>query len=171
MVRQVDVRHRLRHMLQRGLVNRGAGNVVERQRRVHIVDVIQEVEEVQVLLVRDAAPRLLEVLLHALQLLRLLLVRVAGVGQHQFGEIRLGNVALLVRVLALELQRQNFPLQLVLELEELLDGQLLVQPLAEEERGQRRINALNASEAAVNCNFPNRLLSHIHTLNVLPVFA
>lgn len=142
MIGQIDVRHRFRHMLQRGLINRGARNVIERQRRIHIVDVVQKMEEVQILLVRNATAALLEVLLHALQLLRLLLVRVARVGQHQFGKVGLGNVALLVRVLALELQREDFALQLMLELEELLDGQLLVLVLAKEEGGQRGVDAL-----------------------------
>lgn len=35
-------------------VDRGAGDVVERQRRVHVVDVAQQVEEVQVVLQADA---------------------------------------------------------------------------------------------------------------------
>jgi len=71
---EVDVGHRFGDVLQRGCVqsdrsepsarkkkvffitgvDRGAGDVVERQRRVHVVDVAQQVEEVQVVLQADA---------------------------------------------------------------------------------------------------------------------
>lgn len=144
MIGQLHMRHRFRHMLESRLIDGRTGDVIERQRRVHVVDVVEKVEKVQILFVRDTAAGLLEVLLHALQLLRLLLVRVAGIGEHQLGEIRLGDVALGVRTLALELQREDLALQLVLELEELLDRQLLVLQLAEEERVQRRVDALRS---------------------------
>lgn len=69
MVRQIHMRHSLRHMLQRGLVNRSSGNMIESQRSVHIVDVVQKVKEIQVLLVRNAFAVLAKMFLHTLQLL------------------------------------------------------------------------------------------------------
>lgn len=51
---QVDVRHGARHVAQRGLVDGRARDVVERQRRVHVVDVVQQVEELQVVVLGDA---------------------------------------------------------------------------------------------------------------------
>lgn len=135
MIVQFDVRHRFGHMLQRGLIDRRAGNVVECQRRVHVVDVVEEMEKVQVFLDRNAASVVAEPLFDSLHFLGLLFVRVAGIGQQQFGKVAFANVALGVRILAPELQRQDLALQLMLELEKFLDREFLVQLFAEEEGG------------------------------------
>lgn len=139
---QLNVSDSLCDVLERRLIDRRSRDVVERQRRVDVVDVVQKVEEVEVFLQRNAPAVVAEALLHALHLLRLLLVRVAGVCQQQFSEIALRNVAILVRVLPFELQREDFTLQVLLKLQELLDRQLLVHVLAEEIRCQGGVDSL-----------------------------
>uniref|UniRef100_A0A2M3ZRD4 Putative secreted peptide n=1 Tax=Anopheles braziliensis TaxID=58242 RepID=A0A2M3ZRD4_9DIPT len=67
-----------------------------------------------------------EPLLDPLDLLHLLLLGITCVRQQQLGKVRLTDVPVLVRVLAHELERQDFALQLLLKVEELLDRQLLV---------------------------------------------
>lgn len=53
-VAQVDVRHCFSHVLQGGLVDGSAGDVVESQGRVDVVDVVQKVEEIQVVLLGNS---------------------------------------------------------------------------------------------------------------------
>lgn len=140
---QLHMGHRFGHMLERRLINGRTSNVIECQRCVHIVNVVEKVEKVQILLVRNTASGFLEILLDPLQFLCLFLVRIASIRQHQFGKIGFGNVAIGIRILALELERQDFALQLMLEFEKFLNSQFLVLLLAKEERVQCRIYALH----------------------------
>lgn len=142
MVAELDMGHGLGDMLQGRLIDRRARDVIERQCGVDVIDVVQKMEEIQILLQRNASSMVAEPLLHAFHFLCLLLVRVAGIGEQQFGEIALGNVALFVGILSLELERQDFALQLLLEVEEFLDRQLFVRFLAEKVCRQSRVDAL-----------------------------
>ena len=56
-----------------------------------------------------------------------LLGRVVGIRQQELCELPLRDPALGIRVFPVELQSQDFPLQLVLELQEALDRQFTVQ--------------------------------------------
>ena len=56
-----------------------------------------------------------------------LLGRVVGIRQQELCELPLRDPALVIRVFPVELQSQDFPLQLVLELQEALDRQFTVQ--------------------------------------------
>lgn len=57
-IAQIDVRHRFGHVLQRCLIDRGARNVIEHQCGVHVVNVAQKPEKVQIILPGDALGRL-----------------------------------------------------------------------------------------------------------------
>lgn len=47
-------------VLESGLVNGRACDVVERQRRIHVIDVVQEMEELQIIVSGDSAAALSE---------------------------------------------------------------------------------------------------------------
>lgn len=81
-------------------------------------------------------------LLHALDLLDFLLLRVPGIGQQQLSKVSLGNVALLVGILSLKLQSQNLALKLVLKVQKLLDFQLLVELDPEKVAGESGVDTL-----------------------------
>lgn len=81
-------------------------------------------------------------LLDPLDLLHLLLLGIARVREQQLGKVRLTDVPVLIRVLAHKLERQDFALQLLLKVEELLDRQFLVILGPKEVGRQGRIDTL-----------------------------
>ncbi len=147
------------HVLQRVLVDGGAGQVVEVERLLHVLQVHQQVEDLHVVVEGDAGERLsgqqdqgikktsssptlttsplthlfLRVLvpsLHPLEDGAPLLGRVVRVGEEELRELPLRDPAgLRVRVLASELQPEDLALQAVLEVQEALDRQLAGQIL------------------------------------------
>lgn len=57
---QVDVRDRARHVAQGRLVNGRARDVVERERRVHVIYVVQKVKEIEIVVFCYANPMIAE---------------------------------------------------------------------------------------------------------------
>lgn len=57
---QVDVRDRARHVAQGRLVNGRARDVVERERRVHVIYVVQKVKEIEIVVFCYANPMITE---------------------------------------------------------------------------------------------------------------
>lgn len=115
--------------------------MVESERCINIVDVVEKMKEIQVVFPGQALRIVLEAgkqdfsrleelhfviaclrFLHSFHHSRFLLVGVAGICEQQFCEISLSDVAVTIRVFALKLQAQNLSLQLLLELQELLNG-------------------------------------------------
>lgn len=116
--------------------------MIKCERRVDVVDVVQKVEEVQVILLRDSLAMVPEPLFNTLDLLDLFLLRITGVGQQKLRKVSFGNVAVFVRILPHELESQDFALQLVLEVQELFDLQLLIEFSSKKVAAESRVHAL-----------------------------
>lgn len=123
---------------------------------VDVIYVVQKVEEVQIIFLRDSGTmipesckkrKLVSLLdtdeanrrlpfLDSLNLLYLLLLRVPSVSQQELGKISFRYISLFVGILPLKFQRQNLALQLMLEVQELFNLQLLIQLGSEEVAAQ-----------------------------------
>lgn len=116
--------------------------MIKSKRRVDVIDVVQKVEEIQIIFLRDSLAVVSEPLLDTLDLLDLLLLRISGISEQKLREVGFRNVAVFVRIFAHEFECQNLSLQLMLEVQELFNLQLLVKLRSKEVAAECGVDAL-----------------------------
>lgn len=131
---EIEMIDDLRHVSKDFLVDRSAGDVIEGQGHVDVVNITKEIVEISIISEGDARRLTWIGFLDSFQHLLHSFLRQTRIGQERNAEVQFTDAFRIRRTFArtMKLQLQDLRLQLFVELQEFLDRQQLIEILSEE---------------------------------------